>query len=146
MRAREVPALRELRELREVPALRELHERRKAELLGEAVEARFARARKRLAQLGLVGLSPLYVQPRSHEGPRPPGYGSESPHSSACHMHPDLSMLLECDALYLLPDAHTSRGAMAELIVARSIGLPILYSQGKYSPTSLGTWGEKELQ
>lgn len=42
------------------------------------------------------------------------------------HMHADLRMLLDCDAVYMMPGWEMSNGCKLELNVATSCGIPVM--------------------
>lgn len=45
------------------------------------------------------------------------------------YMRVDLKALLDCEAIYMLNDWHTSRGANIEYNLARELGLKVLFSR-----------------
>ena len=96
---------------------------------------RFAAAVPAVEALGYEVVNPCDITPVDHEGECPPGYdpgGDASGHtSSACFMRADLRVLLDCDAIYLLPGWFRSRGARVEAQVARACGLRIFRVAGQ---------------
>ena len=98
---------------------------------------RFAAAVPAVEALGYEAVNPCDITPADHDGECPPGYdpgGDASGHtSSACYMRADLRALLDCDAIYLLPDWSRSRGATVERLVAVACGIPVL-EEGTSTP------------
>ena len=96
---------------------------------------RFAAAVPAVEALGYEVVNPCDITPADHEGECPPGYdpgedaGGHT--SSACFMRSDLRVLLDCDAIYLLPGWVRSRGARVEALVARACGLRIFRAAGQ---------------
>jgi len=85
-------------------------------------EAREAFARASLATL-LGGHEPI----NPFDIPPPPNcscLGAEG-HSWACCLRGDLAVLIECDAIYMLPGWERSHGARLELSVAAAVGLKV---------------------
>lgn len=52
------------------------------------------------------------------------------------YMKNDLKALLDCEAIYMLNDWHTSKGANIEYNLARELGLKVIFSRYKNSPIS----------
>lgn len=79
--------------------------------------------------LGYTPLSPLDVEPYSHDGPCPTDTyrGAQDEHDAGCYMRTDIAALLQCSAIYLLDGWPRSAGARCEYAVARALGLVILY-------------------
>ena len=96
---------------------------------------RFAAAVPAVEALGYEVVNPCDIPPVDPEGECPPGYDpgdAASGHtSSACFMRADLRVLLDCDAIYLLPGWFRSRGARVEAQVARACGLRIFRVAGQ---------------
>lgn len=46
---------------------------------------------------------------------------------ASLYLEGDLEILRRCDAVLLTPDWETSSGAKAEVLLARELGLPVLY-------------------
>lgn len=47
------------------------------------------------------------------------------------YMYIDIMLLSKCDAIYMLSNYKQSRGALAELIMAKQLGLEIFYEEGE---------------
>lgn len=91
--------------------------------------ARFAAAATIVEALGYEPVNPCDITPTAHVGDCPPGYGpgEEGEHtSSACFMRSGLRVLLDCDAIYMLPGWRESRSATVEHAVAVACGIPVL--------------------
>ena len=90
---------------------------------------RFAAAVPAVEALGYEVVNPCDIAPADHDNGCPPGYdpGDASGHtSSACFMRADLRVLLDCDAIFMLPGWRESRGATVEHAVAVACGIPVL--------------------
>lgn len=62
-----------------------------------------------------------------HEAMNPLNNGLDPSEHWNKHMIADIALLLECDAIFLLPDWMNSRGARIELNIAQECGKPILF-------------------
>ncbi len=82
----------------------------------EDYETAFCRAQARLEALGFEVFNPLYN-----------GLEPESP--THAHMRRDIEELLDCDRIYMLRQWAHSKGCMVELMVATSIGLPVMFEE-----------------
>lgn len=82
--------------------------------LPEDVFEDFDRAEDKLESLGWEVVNPLFN-------------GLTEAHSWAEHMRADLRMMLECDAIALIPGWSESRGARFEITVALELGMSIMY-------------------
>jgi len=69
---------------------------------------------------------PMEVPPWPHEGPCPEGaLSAEGFHNVPCHVRGEMSALIQCDALLLMPGWQDSKGCMLEASVAYEIGLSV---------------------
>jgi Domain of unknown function (DUF4406) len=87
----------------------------------------FAAEAKRLRELGHQPVNPLDLS-ADHEG-RCIGPDTGFPfdlHQYGCYLRADLLALLECDAIARLDGWARSKGAMTEVHVAQSLGMPVL--------------------
>lgn len=83
----------------------------------EAV-AKFAKAADLLRRLGHEPVNPMEVNGLD-------GDGKEYPWAE--YMKRDIPILLDCDAIYLLPDWQDSKGARLEKYIADELGMLIVY-------------------
>ena len=67
------------------------------------------------------------IQAFGHEPVNPINNGLGSEASWNEHLVADVALLLECDAIYFLPDWVESRGARIEAKIAQEYGLEILH-------------------
>lgn len=81
----------------------------------------------RLRRLGHVPVLPLTIDAWQHGGPCPRGYTNGEGHSSACWLRADLVVMLQCDAVLMLPAWEWSQGATLEHRVAIMTGMPVYY-------------------
>ena len=63
---------------------------------------------------------------KGHEPVNPFDNGVEQGNHYQVHMKADIKMLLECDAIYMMPGWYKSKGCKLELDVASSCGLEII--------------------
>lgn len=95
--------------------------------------AAFRQAAKRIARRHWQPVNPLEVEPHPHEGqPCPergyaPGEHDSGHTSSCCFMRADMTVMLTCDAIYLLEGWEHSRGARDEFVAACAAGLDVLF-------------------
>lgn len=82
--------------------------------LPEDVFEDFDRAEDQLESLGWEVVNPLFN-------------GLTEEDTWAEHMRADLRMLLECDAIALIPGWSESRGARFEITVALELGMEVVY-------------------
>lgn len=95
----------------------------------DANRAAFEDAADRLRALGHVPINPHEVTPYEHEGDCPPGLpgGEAATHNAPCYMRTDITAMLTCDAIYLLPGWQKSEGARIEYLIAAHVcGLDVL--------------------
>jgi hypothetical protein len=92
----------------------------------------FLKAAAHMEALGHYVVNPFLVPPHTHDGPCPPSYTKDSSHSAACYLRGDLKVLLECDAIFMLPNWEQSIGARLEHTVAVHCGLDLVY--GDHDP------------
>ena len=89
-------------------------------------EAMFRQAAEKLQQYGAETVVPHDIPVKPHVGECPAGRRSEGArHNEGCHLKADLGLLVQCDAICLLPDWGLSIGARLELSVAVSCGLSV---------------------
>lgn len=82
----------------------------------------FRAATERLRGLGYEVRSPHEADEAEHGGAAPT---VEEAKPWAYYLKRDLAMLLECDAIAVLPGWSESRGARLEVHVAESLGMPL---------------------
>jgi len=94
----------------------------------------FARGCALVMTMGDTPLSPLTVQacePEDCNGDWKKDDGSYL-HSWTCYLKYDIIAMLECDAIVMLPNWDTSRGAKFEMYVAEQCGLTVEYISSDY--------------
>jgi len=77
----------------------------------------FESAEKEVELLGLTPINPIKISPYN------PKWKWED------YMEKDIAELLRCDAIYMLDNWETSRGARCELALAKELGINIVYQQ-----------------
>lgn len=84
----------------------------------ELLEARawFDQAQRRLEADGFQVFNPMELTPNSSEDKEWHWY-----------MRADIKHLLECDAIYMLANWHTSEGADLERHIAKRLGMDVIY-------------------
>lgn len=75
---------------------------------------KFHNAARKLRLLGFEPISPL-------------DNGLPFPAAWEDHMGEDVKLLLKSDAIYLLPDYGNSKGAQLELVIAKTLGMPVFF-------------------
>jgi hypothetical protein len=92
----------------------------------------FATAAGIIREAGDEPVNPVDVQPGClGECVREAEAYNEGGHTWACYMKYDLRLLLECDAVYVLPGWEVSDGARLEINVANNCGLQVIYEEEK---------------
>lgn len=82
------------------------------------VKAKFQDAEKRIVEHGYEAVNPLKN-------------GIPSTESWEVHMAADIVLLLDCDAIYMLPGWESSKGATLEKNIAERIGKKIILPQSQ---------------
>jgi hypothetical protein len=71
---------------------------------------------------------PHDIEPREHAGACPPGRRSENAtHNEGCYLRADITEMLTCDGIALMPGWQQSVGARTELHVATACGLAVYH-------------------
>jgi len=96
------------------------------------VEKRFQLAADWLERIGHIAVNPMTIEPI-------PGCGCppEALHTWACCLRKDIRQLVTCDAIYLLPNWHGSRGARLELHNALELGLEMFDAGARTGPRAV---------
>jgi hypothetical protein len=98
----------------------------------------FFEAEKALTDIGWTVINPARIDTEAGFDPE-----TSPPESHEAYMRRDLPLLVVCDAIALLPEWWTSKGAKNELIVAQMCGLAVIDAlDGQPMPDVFDGWPE----
>lgn len=89
----------------------------------------FKSAQEALQRFGHETVNPLDIS-ADHDGPcvgpEVERHDDSSGHRYGCHVRADILAVFDCDAMFMLPGWHQSRGARVEYAVAQALRLQIM--------------------